>query len=347
MEYLVIESKCNSGITGGQAINNRLYDDISQKGNRVTRSTSLTNYSGNWGFLISNISHLHDYSKYDHIIIDSSSFSKTIWFVLLFRFFYGNNKLTATLHHFIHENMSGLKGILYKQLEILFIKQFNRIIVFSPYVVDRCKEYVNYNKILFIGLPFKNVITISSPKQYGKLLYVGTIEPRKGLIYLIEALHTLPQDRLKDIELNIIGKSTDERYNQKLKNKIKKYHLESNVIFRGRVTNEELASFYATSQIFTFPSLLEGFGMVLIEAMGYGLPVIAFNNSAMPYTVKTRKNGIIVENKSVSDYGNAILELLNNPTLYMQLSAGAIATHRNAKSFEDFDRDVFTLVCNN
>lgn len=75
------------------------------------------------------------------------------------------------------------------------------------------------------------------------------------------------------------------------------YGLEDVVTFVGRISDEELKSYYSRAYCFVFPSLLEGYGMVLIEAMSYGLPVIAFDNSAIPFTVKNDRNGILVRIK--------------------------------------------------
>lgn len=65
--------------------------------------------------------------------------------------------------------------------------------------------------------------------------------------------------------------------------------LEDVVSFSGRVSDEELRNYYSKAYCFVLPSLLEGYGMVLIEAMSYGLPVIAFNNSAIPFTLRMEK----------------------------------------------------------
>ena len=344
MKYLVIERKHNVTITGGQAINNRLYHDIETNGHQVDYSTAIASYSSNLGFLFSNLRNIRKYHSYDKILIDSSTFPKTVWFVLLFRILYGRKRLNTTLHHFIHENLTGLKEKLYRQLELLFVRQCEEIIVFSPYVSDRCKQYVTPDRITYNGLPFEKSIIPSKGQRQEGLLFVGTIEPRKGLVFLIEALHTIDTALLTGIEVNIIGKVMNDRYYAALQNMLQQYHLEKHVHFRGRVSDEELAHYYETSAIFTFPSLLEGFGMVLIEAMGHGLPVVAFNNSAMPYTVNDRRNGLLVTNKDSEAFGKAIESLLTDKVLYNKLSQGAIITYQNARSFGDFDKDVANMV---
>lgn len=346
MRYLVIERKHNVAVTGGQAINNRLYHDIEQNGHQVDYSTSISSYSGNVSFMFSCLRNLFRYHKYDRILIDSSSFPKTVWFVLLYRLLFGRKGLTTTMHHFIYMGLSGVKRKVYRALELLFIKQCEEVITFSPYVLDCCKKHVPSCRLTFIGLPFEKTVKPSGNKQRGRLLYVGTIEPRKGLSYLIEALHTLDTALLEDIEMNIVGKVMDDNYYLELQKKVTQYQLENIVHFRGRVSDDELARYYAISYIFTFPTLLEGFGMVLLEAMGHGLPVVAFNNSAMPYTVKDNINGLLTTDKDPYAFSDSLQKLLTDKALYDKLSEGARVTFESARSFEDFDNDVAVMTQN-
>ena len=181
-------------------------------------------------------------------------------------------------------------------------------------------------------------------KEYGRLLYVGTIEQRKGIKYLIEALSQIPKELLKVVRLTIVGKAISEDYYNEVKRAIDHYHLMDNVDLKVRVSDKELDALYRTSMIFVFPSLLEGFGMVMIEAMRYGLPVIAFNNSAMPYVVKPYENGILVPNKDTTKFCEAISALLTNKDLYSKLSLGAEASLVSINSFEDFDSKIIRII---
>ena len=114
MNILVISQKNNISITGGQIINKRICDLITQVGHNLVYSYNLHKVKGNMSFLFSLLFHIKEYLKYDKILIDSSSFPKTVWFVLLTNMFGMRNKMVVTLHHFIYEGMAGLKGKLYK-----------------------------------------------------------------------------------------------------------------------------------------------------------------------------------------------------------------------------------------
>ena len=124
-----------------------------------------------------------------------------------------------------------------------------------------------------------------------------------------------------------------------LRNLIKKYKLDNNVIFHGRVDDEIKETLLSNASMFVFPTLNEGFGMVIIEAMGHGLPVVAFNNSAIPYTVKDNWNGVLVNNKDSLDLANKIAELINNKQLLKKLGDNAYKTYQQSNTIEGFCRD--------
>ena len=113
-------------------------------------------------------------------------------------------------------------------------------------------------------------------------------------------------------------------------------------MFMGRVNEKQKDELYKESKCFLFPSQNEGYGWVLIEAMSYGLPVIAFDNTAMPYTVNNG-NGRIIKNKDIAAMGKALGEIVDHQKLYDALADGAIATVKGLPSEEQisFEYDKF------
>jgi glycosyltransferase involved in cell wall biosynthesis len=115
----------------------------------------------------------------------------------------------------------------------------------------------------------------------GYILFVGTIQPRKNILRLIDAFSQLINNvKYKDLTLIIIGKPGwmyEEIYAAP-----KKYKVENKIMFLSEITNEELPSWYKNAQCFVFPSLYEGFGLPVLEAMVNGCPVITSNVSSLP-----------------------------------------------------------------
>jgi alpha-1,3-rhamnosyl/mannosyltransferase len=107
-------------------------------------------------------------------------------------------------------------------------------------------------------------------------LFVGTFEPRKNLPTLLRALKELPVD----VKLVIVG----ERGwgNQKLTKLVDELGVKDRVIFAGRLTDSELDAAYRAARLLVFPSLSEGFGLPVLEAMARGTPVVCSNAGALP-----------------------------------------------------------------
>ncbi len=111
------------------------------------------------------------------------------------------------------------------------------------------------------------------PKDF--LFYVGTIEERKNLLTIVKALK-----QVKDIPLYIIGKKTS--YYEKVKAYIKQNKLENRVHLLENVSNDEMPVLYQLAKIFIFPSIFEGFGIPIIEALTSRTPVITTKGACFP-----------------------------------------------------------------
>ena len=158
-----------------------------------------------------------------------------------------------------------------------------------------------------------------------KILFVGRHIERKGICYLIEAAKYLPRDQF-EIRIVGVGDLTEE---------LKKLASESatpnsaEIIFTGKLSSEALANEYRTANVFTLPAIVdskgdtEGLGVVLIEAMELGLPIVASNVGGIPDVVIDGETGILVPEKDPEALANAYKRLASNPELISQLLAGA------------------------
>lgn len=264
---------------------------------------------------------------------------------LIVRIFYPNKKLFIIHHHYQFEVLTGFKRVLFGFFELNFLRLSSSIIIPSPYVLYRTQQLLPKKKIDFIEIAFKEDqnVTKNIEVNNGELLFIGTIEYRKGLHLLLDSLYLLKKHN-KNFKINIIGSVVDKNYYLKLLEKVYTYGLENSVKFHGRVSSEILHDYLLHSDLFVFPSLLEGYGMVIIEAMSYGIPVVAFNNSAMPFSIKNGVNGFLANNEDVLDFSNLVAKVICNPTLRHQLSQGAFDTYNKSRRDDDFIRDVENFV---
>lgn len=172
------------------------------------------------------------------------------------------------------------------------------------------------------------------------LLCAANIRKNKGQEYLIEALKILGK---KDIKLSLAGLVKDENYYACLREMVKRYGLTSQVEFHGFLNTEELACLYGSADIFILPTLKEAFGMVIVEAMSFGLPVIASNVGGIPELIEDRFNGLLIPPASPEKIAEAIEKVIADETLRKHLGANALKKYhqmppwdKNVNALRDF-----------
>lgn len=149
------------------------------------------------------------------------------------------------------------------------------------------------------------------PEQF--LLFIGTLEPRKNLPTLLDAYARIAKDTSVPL---IIGGGKGWLYDQ-IFAKAEQLNLGDRIRFAGYIDDADLPLWYAAATVFTLPSLYEGFGIPLIEAMACGTPVIASTSSSLPEIVGDA--GILVSPTDADALGAAMLQLLQSPELRADL----------------------------
>lgn len=152
------------------------------------------------------------------------------------------------------------------------------------------------------------------------ILYVGTIEPRKNLGRLLQAYTRLRQHRRLRHRLVIAG-GLGWLFQDVLR-EIDELTAEHEVVFLGRVPDEDLPGLYSLSDLFVFPSLYEGFGLPPLEAMACGTPVVCSNTSSLPEVVGD--TGVLVPPEDVEAIADAIGQLLSDPDRRADLGRRAL-----------------------
>lgn len=151
------------------------------------------------------------------------------------------------------------------------------------------------------------------------IVCVSRLQPGKGQDLLIRALPKIINE-FPNVKLRIVGTGD---FATKLKKLVKDLSLEKNVVFVGFVPDVYVE--YQNSQVSVFPTVwaLEGFGMIAIESMAIGAPVVAYDFGPIPEIIDDGKNGLLAEAGSTSDLAEKIILLLKNKSLRHKLSANA------------------------
>lgn len=172
--------------------------------------------------------------------------------------------------------------------------------------------------------------TFPSLKKVKGQPVIGTVAnlfPRKGLEYLVEAIGQLKKF-FPHIYLVIVG-TGDRQYERQLRTQVEHLHLTENVLFAGFQEHPEL--FIAQFDVFVLPSILEGFGIVLLEAMALGKPIVASHIGGIPEIVQHDKSGLLVKPADAEDLCRALFMLLKDPA--KQAIMGAEAKKRVEQRF--------------
>lgn len=156
------------------------------------------------------------------------------------------------------------------------------------------------------------------------ILYVGNLHPRKNLVRLLEAFVQLRRETDLEARLKIVGQRawlTGEIFET-----VRRHQLESSVEFTGYVSQDELVRCYQQAAVAVYPSLYEGFGFPVLEAMGCGTPVVTSNTTSIPEVAG--EAGVLVNPESVGEIAGGIAKVLQSPAFAAKLRGLGLARAR-------------------
>ncbi len=171
-------------------------------------------------------------------------------------------------------------------------------------------------KVLSLGFALPNITR--TPSKHNRILFLGRLTITKNIDLLVKAVAICKR---KDFELIIAG--PDFGMLETLKKLVVKLGLENRVIFKGRVSESEKLQLLSEATLFVHPSLEDIFSLSLLEAVGVGIPSIAFDIEANP-EIFENNCGFIVNKQNFESLANSIDYLLNNEDERNQISQNAI-----------------------
>lgn len=222
-----------------------------------------------------------------------------------------------------HTNNEAISNYLLKQIVKVFSKA-NEVWTMNEKTKGVLESY-GYNKNKFYLIP--NGTDFQFPENLDELkkqanekynldpncfvmLFVGRLIEQKNIFFTAKVLKHI-KEAGKDFKMFFVGNGPDEA---SLKSKIKKYNLEDDVIFTGRITNrDELSKIYARSDLFVFPSEYDMSALVQIEAATFKTPTIFIENTVTSASVTNNVNGFTASNNE-KEFANRICELIDNKT---------------------------------
>ena len=176
------------------------------------------------------------------------------------------------------KHWTGIKGTYHRvtgrRIERFVLSRARTIIAVSPYVKRMILEQTRAEISVIFDPVEKKFFDVHKNENIHRLLFVGGIEERKGLEVLIKAIAQV-KPIIPDVELHIVGGIRKMIYYHTLVRLIRSLGLESNIRFLGSLPETVLMREYAEAEIFVLPSYEKSQGIVILEAMATGTPVIA------------------------------------------------------------------------
>ncbi len=195
----------------------------------------------------------------------------------------------------------------YNNKVIKSLKGFDYYIAISKELYNYYNKRIGNTKCIYIPNVIDKSSCIISELNNNNIITVGRLATEKGFYDLIEIINLVKKE-IPDVHLTICGDGSEKN---RIEEQIDKYALKNNVSLLGFIGQTELEKKYLKSSLYVMTSFTESFGLVLIEAMNYGLPCIAFD-SATGAKELLKNTGILVKNRDKQEMTNKIVELLNN-----------------------------------
>ena len=170
-----------------------------------------------------------------------------------------------------------------------------------------------------------------------RILFLGNVIQRKGLHTLLDAI----RHQTLDVRLDVVGSLISEpKYTRNIQHKVKISGLNSKVFFHGPLGNEKLIDRLKVAQVLVVPSSYEGFGIVYLEGMAFGLPAIGTTAGAASELISHAETGYLIPPDDEAALANCLSTILNDRYLLTQMSVNALLRYRQQPVWAETARHI-------
>ena len=233
------------------------------------------------------------------------------------------------------------KPLKFKIADVLLNFLVYRLVMVAEAVKNSYASYDPFHKskmvVLYNGVEIQeNINTKKEPNNPIKIIAVGSFTPKKGFEDLISIFKDYVKN--KNYVLEIIGNGA---LFDKISTKIKESEMEEKIKCLGAMDKDSLKNHYVDSDIFVLTSKKEGCPNVLLEAMSFGLAPVCFRVGAVPEIIENGLSGIVIPPGDKKTFGEALSDLLNNPSKIIEMGKEA---RKRVKDKFSFDKHIKNLI---
>jgi len=249
----------------------------------------------------------------------------------------------SLVHHLrSSEPASRPLNAFYRQIERLYLQTIDGFIVNSATTLRSVEMLLGATRPSVIAHPGHDHLSAGIDRnavsercrQPGplRILFLGNVIPRKGLHTLLAALADIAGEGWR---LTVAGSTgVDPSYTRFIRQQAERIG-PGRVTVLGTVSQDELVRLLTESHCLAVPSFYEGYGIVFMEAMGFGLPVIAAHCGAVPEIVTDGREGVLVEPGDVASLSSVIERLIRDRRLLETMSLSALTRHQRFPTWSD------------
>ena len=218
--------------------------------------------------------------------------------------YYGYYDITkiATEHNFHNDDKKYIRSVVNS------LKGFDYFAVVSNNLKDFYEGKIGKTKCVYIPNVIDSLPSKKTNLKGNNIITIGRLSEEKGQKDLIDVVNIVKEE-ISDIKLFLVG---DGPLKESLEKYVRELDLTKNIIFTGFLDKKGKEKYIMDSSIFVLPSYTESFGLVLIEAMSYGLPCIAFDSSDGAKELLKDDIGVLIENRDKNLMAKEIINLINN-----------------------------------
>ncbi|GAB4428997.1 MAG: glycosyltransferase family 4 protein [Anaerolineales bacterium] len=253
-----------------------------------------------------------------------------------------NYPVISLVHHLrCSEQRPGWQNWFYQQVEKCYLNTVDGFIfnskttknVVSGLVVSRKPFVIGYPPTDRFGHPVTEDEAVARAHETGplRLLFLGNVIHRKGLHTLLRAIRHQPSAFSLDV---VGGLSAEPKYVAKMMEKTKQYG-KSKISFHGALDNEALIEKMKSSHVLVVPSSYEGFGIVYLEGMAFGLPSIGTTAGAAPELIEDGKTGFLIPPDDAETLRNQLFTLAKDRDLLEKMSLQALHRYRQQPTWNE------------
>jgi len=232
-----------------------------------------------------------------------------------------------TIHGFIYGDVmvsgrrfASLRSRIWRRIETSGWVDQPHIISISPYVRERLRGIAR-GVIHDIDNPVSQFFfDIHRKERQGTIFCAAALIPRKNTLALVDAVAKLVANGL-EVELRLAGSLEHKNYVQQVRERIRQKGLEKKVLLLVTLNTKQIQDELSTASIFALTSLEENSPMGIEEAMAAGVPVVTSNRCGMPYMVRDRESGFLVDPNNPEDIARRLGQLLEDDELRRSMGA--------------------------